>query len=429
MIDPRKSPGAAAVVANDLPTYRSLSRSTVRASGLRTARVPYRSSPRRWRPRGRSRRSPRASRSPRESCATDGTSGSRTRGNCTVLKLGPTGAVLQTVSVGHRGDANLPVTFDGTTSSSANPLEGLHVVRVSDGVAEARVEVAYGAPCAAAFDGERILILGQGDPSRGFPPTLSLLRASDLLADRRPGALGSLSPGRGERRPRVLDHHGDGRRLCGRAALETTSGRETTEEIAGDTSRSPRRVCRRRGATCRGPVRPIHRRITRALSLCASRCITSALPPAPRATTYSPGGAVTRAGKTSRVRLEGRLTRPSRAHRGARRSGSGGRREANRPSRAKPHSAAGRSESSADGSDVWVASGANVFRVRASDGRLLDTWTGATQGGYCVLVAMGRVFVGGGDRAGTLHARPGVASGSGHGGGERTRPYRLQHQL
>jgi hypothetical protein len=49
----------------------------------------------------------------------------------------------------------------------------------------------------------------------------------------------------------------------------------------------------------------------------------------------------------------------------------------------------------ADGQDVWVASGANggtVARVRASDGRLLETWTNA-QAAYAVLVAMGKVFV------------------------------------
>ncbi|HKA37756.1 MAG TPA: hypothetical protein VKH43_13105 [Thermoanaerobaculia bacterium] len=46
-----------------------------------------------------------------------------------------------------------------------------------------------------------------------------------------------------------------------------------------------------------------------------------------------------------------------------------------------------------DGADLWVANvnGATVSRVRGSDGKLLETWTGATnvEG---VLVAMGRVF-------------------------------------
>ena len=48
-----------------------------------------------------------------------------------------------------------------------------------------------------------------------------------------------------------------------------------------------------------------------------------------------------------------------------------------------------------DGSDLWVAgvgNGGTVSRVRASDGKLLETWTGAT-GAYYPLVAMGKVFV------------------------------------
>jgi hypothetical protein len=47
-----------------------------------------------------------------------------------------------------------------------------------------------------------------------------------------------------------------------------------------------------------------------------------------------------------------------------------------------------------DGPDVWVAnnSGNSVSRVRAGDGKLLETWTGAASASG-VLVAMGRVFV------------------------------------
>jgi hypothetical protein len=47
-----------------------------------------------------------------------------------------------------------------------------------------------------------------------------------------------------------------------------------------------------------------------------------------------------------------------------------------------------------DGTDLWVAGfGDNtVYRVRASDGRILETWTGATNA-YGVLVARGYVFV------------------------------------
>jgi hypothetical protein len=46
-----------------------------------------------------------------------------------------------------------------------------------------------------------------------------------------------------------------------------------------------------------------------------------------------------------------------------------------------------------DGNDLWVANfGGTVSRVRASDGKLLETWTGAT-GAWGVLVARGRIFV------------------------------------
>src|ERR1700730_16117351 len=52
-----------------------------------------------------------------------------------------------------------------------------------------------------------------------------------------------------------------------------------------------------------------------------------------------------------------------------------------------------------DGADVWGANEdfegpGSVSRVRASDGRLLETWTGAA-GGIAVLSAMGRIFVAG----------------------------------
>ena len=48
----------------------------------------------------------------------------------------------------------------------------------------------------------------------------------------------------------------------------------------------------------------------------------------------------------------------------------------------------------ADGRDVWVANqnSGTVSRVRASDGRLLETWSGATTP-FSVLVAMGQVLV------------------------------------
>ena len=57
-----------------------------------------------------------------------------------------------------------------------------------------------------------------------------------------------------------------------------------------------------------------------------------------------------------------------------------------------------------DGTDVWVPndSGNSVSRVRASDGRLVETWTGAP-GGVQALVAMGRVFVTGTFNPGQLY--------------------------
>src|SRR4030095_2411424 len=48
-----------------------------------------------------------------------------------------------------------------------------------------------------------------------------------------------------------------------------------------------------------------------------------------------------------------------------------------------------------DGQDLWVSEeNGNVFRVRASDGKLLGTWTGAT-GARGLVVAAGRIFIAG----------------------------------
>src|ERR1041384_5497298 len=57
-----------------------------------------------------------------------------------------------------------------------------------------------------------------------------------------------------------------------------------------------------------------------------------------------------------------------------------------------------------DGVDLWVANFGNdtVSRVRASDGRLLETWTGAT-GAIGVLTAMGKVFITGNAGTGKLY--------------------------
>ena len=57
-----------------------------------------------------------------------------------------------------------------------------------------------------------------------------------------------------------------------------------------------------------------------------------------------------------------------------------------------------------DGADLWVANGfgSSVSRVRASDGKLLETWTGAPNP-TGVLVAMGKVFVNGDTAPGSLY--------------------------
>jgi hypothetical protein len=49
-----------------------------------------------------------------------------------------------------------------------------------------------------------------------------------------------------------------------------------------------------------------------------------------------------------------------------------------------------------DGTNVWVANynGGTISRVRASDGKLLETWTGADHP-FGVLVALGRIFISG----------------------------------
>jgi hypothetical protein len=67
-----------------------------------------------------------------------------------------------------------------------------------------------------------------------------------------------------------------------------------------------------------------------------------------------------------------------------------------------------------DGADIWVANvnGSSVSRVRASDGKLQETWTGATSA-VGVLVAMGRILVTGQTSPGTLYMiDPGQAAGA-----------------
>jgi hypothetical protein len=57
-----------------------------------------------------------------------------------------------------------------------------------------------------------------------------------------------------------------------------------------------------------------------------------------------------------------------------------------------------------DGTDLWVANynSGTVMRIRPSDGKLLDTWTGATKANH-ILAAMGRIFVTGSTFPGSLY--------------------------
>jgi hypothetical protein len=57
-----------------------------------------------------------------------------------------------------------------------------------------------------------------------------------------------------------------------------------------------------------------------------------------------------------------------------------------------------------DGTDVWVAnfSSGTVMRIRPSDGKVLDTWTGAFNA-FGIVCAMGRIFVTGKNEPGSLY--------------------------
>jgi len=57
-----------------------------------------------------------------------------------------------------------------------------------------------------------------------------------------------------------------------------------------------------------------------------------------------------------------------------------------------------------DGTDLWVSNfgSASVMRIRPSDGKLLDTWTGASNSNG-LLAAMGRIFVAAPTDPGTLY--------------------------
>jgi hypothetical protein len=57
-----------------------------------------------------------------------------------------------------------------------------------------------------------------------------------------------------------------------------------------------------------------------------------------------------------------------------------------------------------DGTDLWVShfSSQNVMRIRPSDGKILDTWTGAPQA-TGIVAAMGRIFISGQANPGSLY--------------------------
>jgi hypothetical protein len=65
-----------------------------------------------------------------------------------------------------------------------------------------------------------------------------------------------------------------------------------------------------------------------------------------------------------------------------------------------------------DGADLWVPTSGLVKRVRASDGKVLETWTGAP-GAFGVLVARGRVYVTGNNAPASLYRiDPSMAAGA-----------------
>jgi hypothetical protein len=56
-----------------------------------------------------------------------------------------------------------------------------------------------------------------------------------------------------------------------------------------------------------------------------------------------------------------------------------------------------------DGTDLWVANGdGQVMRIRTSDGKVLDTWTGATNA-FGIITAMGKIFITGATSPGSLY--------------------------
>ena len=57
-----------------------------------------------------------------------------------------------------------------------------------------------------------------------------------------------------------------------------------------------------------------------------------------------------------------------------------------------------------DGTDIWVANGGtnSIMKIRPSDGKVIDTWTGAMSP-YAIVAALGRIFVSGNTNPGNLY--------------------------
>jgi hypothetical protein len=120
------------------------------------------------------------------------------------------------------------------------------------------------------------------------------------------------------------------------------------------------------------------------------------------ATTYSPTNTVTREQMAAFITR----TQDSVLKRGSRRAAlNQWWTQAGIPSSATTQVGDGPQLLQSDGKDIWVANfeSATVSRVRGSDGKLLGTWTGATNA-VGVLVARGRIFVLGGLPPGQLYS-------------------------
>ena len=84
-----------------------------------------------------------------------------------------------------------------------------------------------------------------------------------------------------------------------------------------------------------------------------------------------------------------------------------------------------------DGEDIWVANftGNSVTRVHASDGRVLGTWTGATNA-HNTIAAAGFIYVTGSENPGKIYRiDPAQCAGSGDRGGKQCRSLSRKHYL